>query len=199
MSRNLIVLIVIGLVCPQLASAQPKEDARAAAAKAYFERGDAHFKAGRYLEARAEFSAGYELSRRPLFLFNMAECSRLNGDADIARETYERYLLAEPQGAQAGLAKQRLAALNAKTPPKQEPPKQDPPKQDPPKDPPKVVGPQKPEPAKAGPIAPAKSDPVPAHPNPTAGANPATGAAAGGATITPTFGSTNTGTPCEGS
>jgi hypothetical protein len=140
MSRSLIVLVVVAFACPHVALAQPKDDARAAAAKAYFERGDAHFKAGRFLEARAEFSAGYELSRRPLFLFNMAECSRLNNDTDIARETYERYLLAEPNGAQAGLARQRLAAINAKP-----------------------AGPQKPDPKTAQPPAPAPA-PAPGGP-----------------------------------
>jgi len=187
MSRSLIVLFVVAFACPHVASAQPKEDARAAAAKAYFERGDAHFKAGRYLEARAEFSAGFELSRRPLFLFNMAECSRLNGDADIARETYERYLLAEPNGGQAALARQRLAALSARPagPAKPEPSKPEPPKTEPPKTGAVVVGPQPPrtEPPKTGPVA------VGPGAAPPPGALGPSGPPANGGTIA----------PCEGS
>src|SRR5687768_3138913 len=105
MNRSLVLVLLLGVA--GVASAQPvnpsSEDARAASAKAYFERGDAHFKAGRYLEARAEFSGGYELSHRPLFLFNMAECSRLNGDLQIAKETYERYLREAPTGSQVAL------------------------------------------------------------------------------------------------
>src|SRR5262249_14423878 len=61
------------------ADPDPTEASREAQARAYFERGVAHVKAHHYLEARAEFAAGYELSHRPTFLFNMAECSRLDG------------------------------------------------------------------------------------------------------------------------
>jgi hypothetical protein len=96
--------------------ATPTPEAREAAAKAYFERGSAYYAAGDYLLARAEFAAGYELSGRPLFLFNMAECSRLNGDLDQARSGYERYLREAPTGSQVGLAKERLAAMKQPKP-----------------------------------------------------------------------------------
>lgn len=103
--------------------AAPTAEAREAAAKAYFERGSAYYAAGDYLLARAEFAAGYELSGRPLFLFNMAECSRLNGDLDQARSGYERYLREAPTGSQVGLAKERLAAMRQPKPePKPQPP-----------------------------------------------------------------------------
>jgi len=190
MSRSLIVLFVVALVCPHIASAQPKDDARAAAAKAYFERGDAHFKAGRFLEARAEFSAGYELSRRPLFLFNMAECSRLNGDADIARETYERYLLAEPNGAQAGLARQRLAALNVKPAgPARPDPKAEPPKTTPTPPPAPGGAPAGPQPKAEPPKTVATTTPAPQPQPPLPGAAGPSGPPNGNGTIA----------PCEGS
>ena len=103
--------------------APPSTEAREAAAKAYFERGSAYYAAGDYLLARAEFAAGYELSGRPLFLFNMAECSRLNGDLDQARSGYERYLREAPTGSQVGLAKERLASMKQPKPdPKPAPP-----------------------------------------------------------------------------
>jgi hypothetical protein len=102
--------------------AAPTPEAREAAAKAYFERGSAYYAAGDYLLARAEFAAGYELSGRPLFLFNMAECSRLNGDLDQARAGYERYLREAPTGSQVGLAKERLSAMKQPKPePKPQP------------------------------------------------------------------------------
>ena len=108
---------------PAGSKAAPSPEAREAAAKAYFERGSAYYAAGDYLLARAEFAAGYELSGRPLFLFNMAECSRLNGDLDQARSGYERYLREAPTGSQVGLAKERLAAMKQPKPePKPQPP-----------------------------------------------------------------------------
>jgi hypothetical protein len=113
MIRNTILALVFAASATRTTHAQPNptEDARQVQARAYFDRGNAHYKAGRYLEARAEFAAGYELSRRPLFLFNMAECSRLDGNLELAREGYERYLREAPTGSEAALAKQRLAAL----------------------------------------------------------------------------------------
>ena len=109
-----------GPAAPSPSPAQPKAaptaEAREAAAKAYFERGSAYYAAGDYLLARAEFAAGYELSGRPLFLFNMAECSRLNGDLEQARTGYERYLREAPSGSQVPLAKERLAAMKQPRP-----------------------------------------------------------------------------------
>jgi len=111
---------------------------RDAQARAYFERGVAHVKAHRYLEARAEFAAGYELSHRPTFLFNMAECSRLDGRLDLAREGYERYLREAPTGPEAENAKKRLATLGDKVEP---PPAPSSPTPAAPPPPPQIVGP----------------------------------------------------------
>src|SRR5262245_17494474 len=99
MNRTLTLAVLLAAFGARATHAQPTppaDDSRQAEAKAYFERGSAHYKAGRYLEARAEFAAGYELSHRPLFLFNMAECSRLDGNLELAREGYERYLREAP-------------------------------------------------------------------------------------------------------
>src|ERR1043165_5562369 len=106
MNRTATPAVLIAALAARATYAQPQpppasaDDARKEQAKAYFERGSAHYKAGRYLEARAEFAAGYELSHRPLFLFNMAECSRLDGNLDLAREGYERYLREAPNGSE---------------------------------------------------------------------------------------------------
>jgi hypothetical protein len=155
MTRSAIVLLVLGLAGSASAWAQPAPaTTHEAEARAHFERGTAHYKDGRYLEARAEFAAGYELSHRPMFLFNMAECSRLRGDLDIARDTYERYLRADPNGSNAELARQRLTALGAKV---NEPVKEDPPA---------VAKPDKPE-------RPVVIKPVVAEPTPSPVTRPA--------------------------
>jgi tetratricopeptide (TPR) repeat protein len=98
------------LAAPRAALAQSSSEADAHAREA-FRRGESYFRAGRYLEALAQFSAGYELSRRPLFLFNMGECARKLGERDRARSYYERYLAEDPSGPLIAKAKERLAAL----------------------------------------------------------------------------------------
>jgi hypothetical protein len=82
-----------------------------AQSRAHSERGLALSRDGKYREARVEFLAGFELSKRPAFLFNIAECSRLLGDIADARAHYERYLALAPDGRQAALTRERLAAL----------------------------------------------------------------------------------------
>jgi hypothetical protein len=81
------------------------------AARAHYERGQKLVAAKQYRQAQAEFSAGYELTKKTAFLFNMAECARLTGDSRRARTLYDRYLKEDPFGALAEKAKQRLAAL----------------------------------------------------------------------------------------
>lgn len=95
-------------VWPAAAQEAAPEDAPTRAAH---ERGLALVLDGRYREALAEFSAGYDVSRRPLFLFNMAECARKLGELARARELYEQYLREDPSGRLADTAKQRLGEL----------------------------------------------------------------------------------------
>lgn len=98
-----------------------RADAVSDAAKDHFEHGQTLFNGGHYLEARVEFMAGFDLSHRALFLFNAAECSRLVGERDAAREGYTRYLQLEPSGNFAALAHQRLTDLGPAAPPSASP------------------------------------------------------------------------------
>lgn len=77
-----------------------------------------HFEAGRALvqvesfeAARVEFRRGFEISQRPLFLFNMAECARHLDLLDDARREYSEYLRREPESAFSSIAAERLAEL----------------------------------------------------------------------------------------
>lgn len=118
-------LVFLAIMCCVTIAAA--DDQVTAAAKSHYDRGHALYEAKRYQEARAEFSAGFDLSKKPAFLFNAAECSRQLGDKDRARDEYTRYLELEPAGKLAPLAKQRLAELGPTaapaTPPKPEPTK----------------------------------------------------------------------------
>jgi tetratricopeptide (TPR) repeat protein len=109
----ILCLIVGGPLMPQVhaqtrAASVASQQARA---RAYFEQGKKLSAAGRHAEALVEFSLGYELSKRPAFLFNMAECARAIGDSVRARSLYERYLNEAPKGDLSDLAKKRLQGL----------------------------------------------------------------------------------------
>ncbi len=99
------------------------------AAKAHYEQGQTLYTAGQFAEARAEFLAGFELSHKPAFLFNAAECARLLGNISVARDGYDQYLKLDPNGKLAMLAMQRLAELGPVTsaPPKPSEPAPTPP------------------------------------------------------------------------
>jgi hypothetical protein len=96
--------MLLGLLAAPPARAEEQD------AKAHFASGQELFAHGSYPEAMQEFSAGYQLSHRPLFLFNMAECARLLGDAARARALYSQYIDEDPDGRLVATARERLAA-----------------------------------------------------------------------------------------
>ncbi|MDQ3333829.1 MAG: hypothetical protein M4D80_01485 [Myxococcota bacterium] len=112
------LVVLACLAAAPIASADPERPAAIAAdrAKQHFERARTFAQAKQYASAYDEFAAGYALAPRPLFLFNMGEMARALGQTPRAREHYERYLAAEPDGAFAKAASQRLAELAAPPP-----------------------------------------------------------------------------------
>jgi len=115
-----VVMVVVGTVVPARAGGPapaggqgPAAAPNEAQARQHFQRGSTLSQHGQYKKAFEEFSAGYRLSRRPVFLFNMAECARLGGDPAQARAYYERYLREDPHGALVKEARDRLAEVNA--------------------------------------------------------------------------------------
>jgi hypothetical protein len=109
--RVAISSLVFVLLAVAPAHAQPQPQNIDAVAKARFEHGAKLFHDLQFVDALAEFAAGYELSHRPLFLFNMGECARQLGQVANARQYYTRYLAAEPNGSIAQLAHKRLDEL----------------------------------------------------------------------------------------
>jgi tetratricopeptide (TPR) repeat protein len=98
------------IACASLAQAGDAE----ASAREHYRAAVAHFDAGRYLEAQAGFAAGYEISHKPGFLWNMAECARSLKNSERALELYKRYLKEAPPGAQRrGEAEQHVRELEA--------------------------------------------------------------------------------------
>lgn len=80
-------------------------------AREHFTAGSSLVEQGLFDDAYAEFAAGYGLSQRPLFLFNMGECARQAGRTETARRDYERYLAVDPDGSMADVARGRLEEL----------------------------------------------------------------------------------------
>jgi hypothetical protein len=110
------VVAVALMVAPRAASADPP-DARPSAnadsvGRAHFQRGQKLSANGQYAAAYREFAAGYAATKRPLFLFNMAEAARANGDTAKARDAYLEFLRADPRSALAATARTRLAELD---------------------------------------------------------------------------------------
>ncbi len=110
-------LLLLALVAaPRGSSAEPADAKPTAAAdasgRAHFQRGQRLSASGDYAAAYREFAAGYAVTARPLFLFNMAEAARANGDAAKARASYLEFLRVDPTNALAATTRARLAELD---------------------------------------------------------------------------------------
>ena len=110
----LLTLLLAPIHAPRAWADPP--DARTAAAdaagRAHFQRGQRLSAAGDYAAAYREFAAGYAVTKRPLFLFNMAEAARASGDVARARESYLEFLRVDPTSALSATARARLDDLD---------------------------------------------------------------------------------------
>jgi len=70
----------------------PADQAAAAQAREYFERGEAFFKLEKYKEALEQYEQGYLAKADASFLYNIAQCHRLMGDKPAALRFYKRFL-----------------------------------------------------------------------------------------------------------
>jgi tetratricopeptide (TPR) repeat protein len=91
--------------------AQDSSDVSDVEARARFESGRLAFESGRFEEALSDFRRAYELSPRPLILYNMGIAyDRLRRDAE-ALDAFERYLASTPNAANRGEIEARLVIL----------------------------------------------------------------------------------------
>ncbi len=129
------ILVVFGtLLASGHALAEPPDEQEAA--RKAFREGDAAFKASRFEDALGAFERGYELSRRPRFLLNIAHTQRKLGQMRAALASYRRFLLTDPKPEDRDMAKDMAAeietllaeedALRATTAPPPPPPTQPP-------------------------------------------------------------------------
>jgi hypothetical protein len=101
---------------PGLSRAEPADKAAELVARDHYVRAKQLVTDNKLGEAYVEFEAGYKASGRAQFLFNMAECERALGATERARELYQRYLAASPNGELAAAAHVRLSELPAAAP-----------------------------------------------------------------------------------
>jgi hypothetical protein len=100
------------VLAPLLVSSAAHGDDAETKARAYFKNGTVAFDAGHYDEAQAEFAAGYDLSHKAGFLWNMAECARLLGNLPRALDLYTQYVASAPPSApQRATAELRIREL----------------------------------------------------------------------------------------
>jgi tetratricopeptide (TPR) repeat protein len=85
---------LLAALAPARAAAATPEKERAA--RAHFQSGEAHFKAGAFDDALADYQAGYDAKPLPGFLINIAQCQRRLGDLKAARATYQKFVLVAP-------------------------------------------------------------------------------------------------------
>lgn len=104
-------LVMMVLCCwAFVARAEVKSDA-IARAKEEFQRGNALFDRGRFVEAAAAYKEAYRLSERPAFWFNIAQAYRLGGMAAEAVTAYRTFIDRVPESPQRAEAERRIAEL----------------------------------------------------------------------------------------
>ena len=87
-------------------------DAAARESRRHFQAAEAHFKAGGFDAALAEYQAGYDAKPLPGFLINIAQCQRRLGDLKAARATYQKFVMVAPDSPLVPQAKAMVAELD---------------------------------------------------------------------------------------
>jgi tetratricopeptide (TPR) repeat protein len=150
-----------GLVLLLAIAAQAQSASETEQLRKHFEDGSKAFNLGEFKHAVEEYKAAYNIRPDPVFLYNIAQAYRLDGNLQQALFFYKSYLTNSPKApnrreceSRIRDLEQQIAAQRAVTsapptgtqppsgmiePPKSEPPKSEPPKTEPPKtEPPKV-------------------------------------------------------------
>jgi len=90
-------------------------------AQDWFDRGYAHYQAGRFEKALHAFEEAYKLYPLANFLYNEAACLERMGRKEEAAQMYGRYLAGNPTATDAEKVKKRIAKLRGEAPKPAEP------------------------------------------------------------------------------
>src|SRR6185369_136753 len=110
------ILTTVGSVgaLAQPAPADAKAKDKQKVAKQYVDAGLAAQNSGDYDTALIFYSKAYQLVPHPLLIFNMAQAHRLAGRTEKALTLYAKYLSEDPNGAQAQMARDLVAEIEAR-------------------------------------------------------------------------------------
>lgn len=89
-------MVASGPLRPRVALAEPPSAEAQRQSRSSFEEAEAHFRAGLFAEALAEYQAGYDSAPLPGFLINIGQCHRRLGDLKRARANYRKFILVAP-------------------------------------------------------------------------------------------------------
>ena len=88
-----------------------------AAGRAFFEKGQAYYSAGKYQAAWVEFSSAFQIVELPDLLFNIARCeAKMGRKADAARH-FRQFLAANPSDPEADNIRKQIDELEGRSPP----------------------------------------------------------------------------------
>ena len=105
-----LLLLLLALFCAPIAAAQETADDRA---RSLFDNGSILYEEGRYAAAISAWEEGYDLSSRPLFLFNIANAFERQGDIESTVRYLDAYRAYAPEGERDTLIR-RIAALESR-------------------------------------------------------------------------------------
>jgi tetratricopeptide (TPR) repeat protein len=92
--KNMRLVLVFAALCTGIVGvhADSGQTARLAQARAFFEKGNAAFRAGDFDAATLAFSQAYDISPRPLLLFNIGLAASKAKQPELALRSFEKFL-----------------------------------------------------------------------------------------------------------
>jgi tetratricopeptide (TPR) repeat protein len=141
-------MFVLGVLGARVGADEPRADAEA---RRLYNEGVTAYKAGRYDEAIARYSAAHDLVPRPFFLFNIAQAYRLGGHKEQALVYYKAFLAASPDAFNAAEVREHIRDLEQELAQPAPPP------------PERVAAPLAPPPPPSAPVAPPEPEPAPIY------------------------------------
>ena len=111
-ARRVAVAATALIVSLASTSARAASSEKEREARAHFQSGETHFKAGEYEEALTEYQAGYDAKPLPGFLVNIGQCQRRLGDLKGARATYQKFVLVAPDSPLVPQVKSMMAEID---------------------------------------------------------------------------------------
>jgi tetratricopeptide (TPR) repeat protein len=113
-SRNLLKIVcfafALAIVAPASSFAQGRGKP---SAESYYKKGKKAYTLGHFDDAIAEFEKAYEIEPEPIFIFNIAQSHKQNGNYQRALFFYRRYLQEAPGANDRAEVEEKMRALEA--------------------------------------------------------------------------------------